>query len=71
MEVEVYGDEVASAEARKMSVVVGADTESAFADIPMIVWYVVGGVSAAIILSCSLAAVVITKKKKRIVKEEK
>lgn len=71
VEVEVYGDEVASAEARKMSVVVGADTESAFADIPTIVWYVVGGVSAAIILGCSLAAVVITKKKKRIVKEEK
>lgn len=71
VEVEAYGDVVEKVTEIVPSPTVSDNTDEATNSIPAIVWYVVGGVSAGIILGCALAALLIAKKKKKKVEEEK
>lgn len=63
VELEAYGDAVEAVEDLK-----GDETTptglDALSSIPTIVWYVIGGASAAIILGCAVAAIFVAKKKK-------
>jgi len=64
VEVEAYGDKVES-----VADLTGNETiptnSNALSNIPAVVWYIVGGASAIILLGCTLAAILIAKKKKK------
>lgn len=64
VEVEAYG------EASKNVADMNNDIVETTSGIPTVAWYVIGGVSAAILVGCAIAAIIIATKKKKVVKEK-
>ena len=64
VEVEAYG------EASKNVADMNNDIVETTSGIPAVAWYVIGGVSGAILVGCAIAAIIIATKKKKVVKEK-